>query len=193
MPDQLFEAALESSLEAKFNEGTNADPSVSAPTRATSETPQLSDDPEARFAQVLTRVQAAEQDARKSADGWLDREIKRVLDGGVCCGDGTHFDPDGVLNVMLELNTADIDKAWKVWHERTFDVRSIDATPDPDDERGRSADSDIRARRGQRAIREGMSKVTDVAKLKQKYLIKREPHRGRVADHPRIDALLERI
>jgi len=196
MSTREFEEALESSLEATFDQGSNAQARPEPDPATTFESRSWSEDPEGRFAEVLARTQAAENDTRVAADSWLDRELDRIKETGFCCGEGVHFDAAGVLSLMLELNIADIEKAWKVWHERTFDAKSI--VPESDhgalgDDRGQPSDLEQRAAASRRNLRERISTVTDVAQRKQKYLVKREPHRGRVADHPRIDAILERL
>lgn len=111
-----------------FGDGAkrDPDPTDTSPTR---EVPNFerewSDDPVVQQAQVLALMDGIETDNRAAVDAWLGTEIERIETSGRCCGDGPHFDRNGVLQAMLELNTNDVDAAWKAWHDFTIkpDVR----------------------------------------------------------------------
>lgn len=130
-----------------------------------------SDDPVVRVAQINAAIDADEADARKNADAWLDGVIEHVTKTGNCCKDGPHWDQNGVLAMMLELNTADIDRAWKAWHERTL-------TPD------------VKGKGVEKAAEELGAKLA----LKKKYEIRRFKHTpppGRIKDHNGFEDALD--
>lgn len=194
MPSSEFEARLEAMLEANLDEAIDTGPGEYRQAAPRS----WSDDPEVRFAQILSRAGADDKNEVDAWGSWLDSEIKRIETEGTCCGKGTHFDKDGVLAIMEELDMADMDQAWKLWHDRTFNLKSVEAEADPDDDRGRTSDAERAARSRQRAMRESAGKITDLEKLKEKYLLKREPVKSggvydRLTNNPLMDKLLDRI
>jgi hypothetical protein len=146
--------------------------------------PATAETAEAHLAQMLARANADLEESRAAALGQLNHEIKRIQETGFCgCDDGlTHFDERGVLEVYLELGAPyDIDRAWKAWHERTL---SWEARSKAREETDPKIDP--------HSAFEKTNAIEDTATLKKKFLVKREPHRGRIEDHPLIDTILDR-
>lgn len=115
--DERLDTAMQRS-DASHNEQPHQ------PAEGSGTEPELGNDPMTNFARVQARAAAAEAERTASLDRWVDGQVGRIKGEGVCCNSGPHFDERGVLETLLQLGPpyTDIDRAWKTWHDQTFET-----------------------------------------------------------------------